>query len=112
MGPELFDPHTVTGHQVECAGNTVCYDTGPILGTGDTPGNLYLFNWGERERKLMKDQSGEVDDCLLSLKTIINIMYDNKICIAFVFSLYYFIVVDINCESSKGGSKPKQMIDR
>ena len=49
MGPELSDPHTVTGHQVECAGLTVCYDTGPILGTGDTTGIPYLFNWGERE---------------------------------------------------------------
>ena len=43
---------------------------------------------------------------------MINIVYDKKVSMMFVFSSYDFIAIDINCESSKGGSQLKQIIVR
>ena len=41
---------------------------------------------------------------------IINITYEKKVYMMHGFSLYYFIDVDINNESSKGGSQLNQII--
>ena len=43
---------------------------------------------------------------------MINIVYDKKVSMMSVFSLYDFIAVYINCESYKGGSQLKQILVR
>ena len=58
----------------------------------------------------MRGQSGEIYDLLTSLKRIINITYQKKVCMMHGFSLYYFIDVDINNDSFKGGSQLNQII--